>query len=409
MGRHIVALLVVAVGVPALAAPPKKSVVVERTLETAIGLPMVYVQLRQGNRVLTGLATELERLMGHDNVTRSFPAFLDTGASAFVISSSTARRFGIEATSDAVYHEVGLHGDVPMGVSRVYRLGLADYIDPALGPGEFTIVRRDTRLQLSSSAEIPVWQQIAAGIDVIGMPAIEMLVIEIEPTPVENRRRPRGGRADDPLQALDELQELLRPPIVRLHGPQRRPRNVDLVIALEYMDFNRRHLPANSGPLPELAPNPMITDITVEDGGRTATGDWLLDTGAAASIISSALATKIGLLDAAGQPTRPPDFSLVMGGIRGSLIEDAGFIVDRLRVPADRGRTLEFRNVRVLVRDIGIQLGPDRVVVLDGVFGMNLLLPSATGLVDGAPDEVADSAFKRIWIDGRRRTLSLQQ
>ncbi len=98
-----------------------------------------------------------------------------------------------------------------------------------------------------------------------------------------------------------------------------------------------------------------------------------------------------------------------MGGIRGSLKEDAGFIVDRLRVPADHERTLEFRNVRVLVRDIGIQLGPDRIVVLDGVFGMNLLLPSASGLADGVPDEVADSAFKRIWIDGHRRNLALQQ
>ena len=409
MRRRILALLIVAVAVPALAAPPKKQVVVERTLETAIGQPMVHVQLRQGNRVLTGQATELERLMGHDDVTRSFPAFLDTGASAFVISGSTTRRFGIEATPDAVYHEVGLHGDVPMGVSRVYQVALADYIDPALGPGEFAVVRRDARLLLSSSAEIPVWQQLAAGVDVVGMPAIEKLVIEIEPRPVEDRRRPGGGRADDPLQALEELQELLRPPIVRLHGPQKRPRNIDLVIPLEYMDFNRRRLPTNSGPLPELAPNPMITGITLEHGGRTVTGDWLLDTGAAASIISSALAKKIGLLDAAGQPTRPPDFSLVMGGIRGSLKEDAGFIVDRLRVPADHERTLEFRNVRVLVRDIGIQLGADRIVVLDGVFGMNLLLPSATGLADGVPDEVADSPFKRIWIDGRRRNLALQQ
>jgi hypothetical protein len=175
------------------------------------------------------------------------------------------------------------------------------------------------------------------------------------------------------------------------------------------MDFNQRMLPANSGPLPELAPNPMITGITVGVGERSVTGNWLLDTGAAATILSTASARALGLLDEAGQPARKPDFTLALGGIGGGIKEEAGYIVDRLRVPADQERSLEYRRVRVVVRDISVQKSPGHSVTLDGVFGMNLLLPTASGLSKGVPDDVADSPFKRIWIDGRRRTLAVEK
>lgn len=371
--------------------------VVEGTLEAALGQPMVQVRLVDGRRVLTGRSSELERLLGQeDEVVRSFPAFLDTGAGSFVISRATAQRFGVEAMPDAVYHEVGLHGEVQMGVSRPYSVALAGS-DGGGARVEFATIEREARLLLNRSAEAPLLQQLGAGVDVVGMPAIQRLVVEIVPT------------APKAQVEIEDLHELLQPPLVRLHEARPRVAPRDFVVPLEYMDFNRRRHPQNAGPLPALAANPVITGITVDHDGRSMAGEWLLDTGAASSLISSAHAQRLGLLDEAGKPAREPDFRLTVTGISGTPREHPGFVVDLVRVPADRDRAIEYRRVHVIVRDVLVRLDDGRDVTLDGVFGMNLLLASATGLHDGVPDKVADAPFTRVWIDGRGRRMILER
>ena len=97
----------------------------------------------------------------------------------------------------------------------------------------------------------------------------------------------------------------------------------------------------------------------------------------------------------------------MLSGIRGEARPAAGFVLDRLRIPAAKKRTLEFHRVHVVVGDVSVELPSGDTFVLPGVLGMNLLLPSASGLGQGDITAVAKGPFKRIWIDGPRHTLSL--
>jgi hypothetical protein len=151
----------------------------------------------------------------------------------------------------------------------------------------------------------------------------------------------------------------------------------------------------------------MITGVVTEHGPRTFTADWFLDTGAAASMISTAHARALGLYDEAGKPVRAPDFTVMLGGIGGGLQRADGFIIERLKIKAARSRTLEFHRAHVVVRDVGIELPDGQMFVLQGVLGMNLLLPSASGLGEGDLSGLREAPFRRIWIDGPRHTLSL--
>lgn len=109
----------------------------------------------------------------------------------------------------------------------------------------------------------------------------------------------------------------------------------------------------------------------------------------------------------AGSPVRAPDFTVMLGGIRGGVRQADGFVIDRPRIPAARSRALEFRGVHVVVGDIGMERSKGDTLVLQGVLGMNLLLPSVSGLGRGDITDVAAAPFKRVWIDGPRHTLSL--
>ncbi|MHC5014378.1 MAG: hypothetical protein ACYTGY_14160 [Planctomycetota bacterium] len=97
----------------------------------------------------------------------------------------------------------------------------------------------------------------------------------------------------------------------------------------------------------------------------------------------------------------------MLGGIGGDLQRADGFIIERLKIKAAKARTLEFHRAHVVVRDVGIELPDGQRFVLQGVLGMNLLLPSASGLGQGDLSGVREAPFQRIWVDGPRHTLSL--
>jgi hypothetical protein len=168
---------------------PPKTLVVAGTLEAAVGQPLVHVQVKDGQRVLTARPTELERLLGDaGGAAWSFTAHLDTGSSSYVISKDTAARFGLEAVEDAAYHEVGLHGAVRMGVSRPYSLSLGDFGGAQTEePVEFLNVARNAAFQLNLAEAPPQLALVGGGVDVVGMPAIKRLVIEIDPTAMSDR------------------------------------------------------------------------------------------------------------------------------------------------------------------------------------------------------------------------------
>jgi hypothetical protein len=127
--------------------------------------------------------------------------------------------------------------------------------------------------------------------------------------------------------------------------------------------------------------NPMVRNITVADDATSSkvsvTSDWLFDTGAGSSFISVATAQQIGVIpdtytDVADYVTNgPADLRTTpVGGIGGEAQTVPILTVDEIRIPDKSGAfDCVWQNVDVLVLDI---------VDLDGVFGMNLLMPSVT-------------------------------
>lgn len=373
-----------------------------------MGQPRVQVQLSDMRSVLSGKPLpaipglgdlgDLGAVLDGDKPARdrSFSAYLDTGASGYVICKATAERFGIQAQKDAAYHEVGLHGATLLGVSVPYNIALADSSGSSdeRPPSKFEPVQRQIALQLNREAPAGL-MALMGEINIVGMPAISKLVIEIDPAPMRGRQE---------LEALS-----MTGPGVRLHDRNTKPKDVDVIIALEKNDYNQRKHPDNRGPLPELANSPVIPGVECANGQFTFAGDWLVDTGAAATIISTRQAQALGLYNEEGKAVRKADFTLPLGGLGGDVKPADGFIIDAVRIKARGGKTLEFRNARVVVQDVGTKLHDGREVILDGVLGMNLLLPSASGLAAGLPTKIDDGAFERIWIDGPRATLSLKR
>jgi hypothetical protein len=447
--------MVLTIACAAAAAPPRSAerqrqpkpsssnaavIVIENTLEATLAQPRVRVQLSDKGGPLTGKPADdagLRELLGDEQtVDRSFIAFLDTGASGHVISKSTAERFGVTSRENAIYHEVGLHGETQVGVSMPYQLGLAGVdgqtVDDDLPKEAFATSFENVAFQLALKKPVGL-MAIMGEMNVIGMPAIRTMAVALDPAPMRNADQ--GGKANGgPLEALERLSSLANGPTVRIisgKGQSKRERtapddrdamkDADIVFAFEYEDFNQRKHPGNRGPLPDLASNPMVPAVTCEVGAtsttpgdnekaspRTAKGDWLFDTGAAASIISVKTAQALGLYDDAGIALAKPDFTLPLGGVSGEVKFANGYIIDRITIAAKNGKSIEFRQGRVVVQDVGIKLADGRERILDGVLGMNFFLPSGADFGQGVPAKTDNGAFDMIWIDGPRAALALK-
>ena len=136
-------------------------------------------------------------------------------------------------------------------------------------------------------------------------------------------------------------------------------------------------------------------------------------------MISKAHAQSLGLLNANGQPVRSPDFHLPLGGVSGKQINAPGFRIESLEVTTASGRVLRYQNVPVVVHDISTKLDNGQTITLDGLFGLNLLLPGtqgASGLIGALTGNASSGGsqgdgpvFEAAWIDGPRGRLLLDQ
>jgi hypothetical protein len=321
---------------------------------------------------------------------------LDTGASSFVLSTATAERFGVAAEPGARFVETGMTGEHAMAVSRPVGLAVLGGGGQARAPSQRragSSVRPATpapalalgaqRLLVQDPLDDdPMALLLAPGraVDVIGMPAIREAIVVMEPSGT-------GAAA------------------VRLEA---RGASVaaEVWVPLTLRDFNRRTHPKRRGPLPALAPNPMLR-VLARRGTSTATGEWILDTGSVVSIVSSATARSVGLVDAAGRPARPPEFTLPIGGISGEPRMLPGFSVESLELGDGDAGTVVLAGARVVVHDVATTTDDGRTIVLDGLLGMNVFLDagSGAGLLGFAASH--RSGFARIVIDAGRERLGL--
>jgi hypothetical protein len=318
-------------------------------------------------------------------------AILDTGASGYVLSAATAARFGIEPERGARYVEAGMSGDHTLGVSRPVAIGVTSF-EPEVEeaprrrraePAPFRLSGQ--RLLLNEAPRDPTAALLSPGtmVDVVGMPVIRERVVEIEPT-------------DAALGAL----------AVRLH-PSTAGLRTDAWIALTLVDYTRDD-PKNRGPEPSVAANPVVPDVTITFDGTDVAGDWLLDTGAACSMISTTAARRLGLVDAAGTPTRSPDFTLPVGGVGGGHHTLPGFRLDRLALEAIDGRTLVFPDPAIVVHDVSTKDADGDTITLDGILGMNLLLPSGSGMTMLGATRQLPGPFERVVIDVAGKRLGVR-
>jgi hypothetical protein len=381
-------LAILASGAPAAA----RDVTLAATGEAALAQPMVVLGIGDDRAAARGSRDDLEDLLA------GLPALavLDTGASGHVLSHATAARFEVEAERGSRYVEAGMSGEHAMAVSRAVTLTVGD-VEPE-DPDDTPRGRRrpratpvrlaSQRLLLNEAPSDLASALLSPGsmVDVIGMPLILRHVIEIVP----------GAST---LPALT----------VRL-GSGAASHGMDAWVPLALVDYNRRH-PANRGPLPSLATNPVVEDVTAELGAAEADGDWLLDTGAACSMISTAIARELGLVDADGRSSRRVDFTLPVGGVGGGHESLRGFRLDRLVLTASDGHRLVFPDPAVVVRDVST-IGPDGTkITLDGILGMNLLLPSGSGMTTLGAATQLPGPFERVVIDvpGERLGLALRR
>ncbi|MBC8010631.1 MAG: hypothetical protein H7067_11105 [Burkholderiales bacterium] len=325
-------------------------------------------------------------------------AFIDTGASGFALShlhiSGDYEQPVIGLSPDqpgdflGPFTEIGIGGpevgDVsrPLGVwVRNGAVGASEEIlvSDFINFGDFSLwTRRET-----GAAEVVDFLgfPIVSPLNLVGMPVIRQRRLLLDVTPMST------------LTALG-LPDPLETALLASGAPEPL---TQATIPLVLRDFIGNAPPAGEV-LPSHYANPLVPGLTLHGtGGASASGEWLLDTGAGASFASFATARAAGLV-----PAHYATLAEFMADYTGPTVEIGGIgasqtvprlTAPRITVATREGATLAWKNVELLIAD---------VAGLDGIFGMNLLVPSIT--LDpadplGSLAEISPSTIRTVVID----------
>jgi hypothetical protein len=354
-------------------------------------------------------------------------AFLDTGASGVVLSEHTASQLGVDRESvaggktDVFFQDVGVGGGDKFAVSNPIFISIAPSTSDANGNDLGVINATYTQNFGPFRAEIgPLGMMnglmallTLTDMDITGIPAMQGKVVVMDTKDVNN------------------FTDKIHTTIYDLTAQNAIPKT-SRHIKLSFADFTRytTTIPPTA-PAPSMAANPFIgpspllpagaTDrtppvIAISHGQRIACS-FLLDTGAAASMISEAHAAELGVkvdpADSSHLLGVPDDrqFKLSIGGI-GGMKTAPGFYLDKLIVPTTEGQPITFLHAPLLVSDITVaDPVSKKQITLDGVFGMNFLVASAD--IDNSaliPDigKISPGQFRWIVFDQPHELLGLQ-
>jgi len=388
-------LILVLFGGVLVCASAASAVDIEGAQPAALDQPRVNVILRReakGKALAAKADGGLAGLLGgkedKEAKTINIQAFLDTGASGIMLSGKTAEAMGIKHTvanregkqQPVVFHDIGVGGSDQFQVSERLFISMMPDSSEADDEKDYSVGFGPVRTQISQGGGII--EELTGGLDVMGMPAMKGRVIVIDPRPVNT--------FGDTMKV-----KVLSPRDKQIPA-------TDLNVKLTMVSFARfvRVEPAGSE-MPVIAANPMIgPDPTLPGGvkkgvqavvarhnGKEVAGTWLLDTGAAASMISARAAAELGVKYVAGtEGTDNPklegvpadkQFTLSVGGVGGTK-KSAGFYMDELVIPTMQQHGIVYKPAPVLVLDINVQdPKTGQLVTLDGVFGMNFMCASA--------------------------------
>lgn len=351
----------------------EKDLVLRGAFEAAIDLPRVLFLLkRQANGPALGPGGRFEVNY----------AFLDTGGSGILLSRETANLLGVGVEPNAKFVDIGIGGDEYFDVSEPLYIGLADYeeknpYDPdvykILGPGRVQVKKEPAGL-------------LGQPLDIMGVPVMAGRIVVLN-----------SGATNDLGHFATEIKEPGDPSIPK----------TDLTVALRFENFLNPGNPKNIRPLPSLSHNPVIDNIVIGYRGKQSKGNWLFDTGATVSFISTDQAKRIGLMDKKGRPLLTQAFSVPVGGV-GAIVQIPGFEIDELTVPTLSGRNLVYDKPRLGVHDIRyFDEGEGKFVTLDGVFGSNFLCATAK-MEDLLSLDIGKTAFESIVVDMRQGLLGFE-
>lgn len=394
----------------------------------ALDQPRINMVVR---RTVNGIPLVANSLEGQ---TFNVEAFLDTGAGAIVLSNETADALGIRhetvaATNPAEvrFQDVGVAGTGAFAVSEPIFLSVApmapnvDVDQKDAIAGSYSLNCGPFRTEIGPLGGAADWltSLALANMDIAGMPVITGKIVVMDPVDVNNMS--------------DKIRTFVYDPKTLAANPTQIPRT-SLHVRLTEVQFSRftTTTPASS-PGPAMCANPMIgpdpfgaganpaPPVVLGHHGKTSSGTFLLDTGAAASLISKKQAALLGVSYSPG--TEGGDhpvlvgvpanrqFTLSLGGI-GGMKKSAGFFLDKLSLPTAEGKPITFVHAPVLVADVTVKDASGKEFTLDGVFGMNFLVASA--MVDESallPDiaNLTPGAFRWIVIDEPHRWLGLER
>jgi len=346
-------------------------------------------------------------------------AFYDTGASGVLLSLETTGLltapgydtvpFSYAGTDPVIFTDVGVAGSEYFGVSEPLDVGLADFNQGNGGQDLDNLLTYEqnynqtfspVRAQLGPVGEEP--DPLLGGLDVFGTPLMQDKVVVFDPRPVNTFFDTMRTYVYNPGTPFSPATESTNPGI----APTSRH------IKLSYGGFERftKVTPSTSAG-PTLATNPFIGSnpvraieglppddsppVEMTMGSMSATGSFLLDTGAGASILSKHKALELGvryragtlgtedpILETVAGATLPDQFQLSIGGI-GGVVKWAGFFMDDMTVQTVEGESITFVGAPVLVGDISVlddkntpAPEDDDAITLDGIFGMNFLVAS---------------------------------
>ena len=323
-------------------------------------------------------------------------AYLDTGASGILLSRETADDLLLNLEPGALFVDTGVGGDEFFDVSEPLYIGTLDFNadeTTAYDPDSYHLYPQ-WRYQVSQEY---VEDFFSEPIDVLGVPVMAGKVAVLKP--IKDLDIDWEWDSETTSDTSDTGSMYFTADIKDANDP-----NIpatDIQIALRFEKYINKTNPGNTPPLPVLAYNPVIDNITIEKNGLTSICNLLLDTGGTVSIISVEHGMALGLVDAEGEPIVDYDFSVPIGGIGGS-VELPGFTLDRLSIPTLNGYNLVYLNARVCVHDIGI-LDEDsgEFTIIDGIFGDNFMCASMN--IDTW--DVSSTPYDNIVIDMRRGIL----
>lgn len=421
----------------------------------AIELPSIYGLLRRPGDDSGGFLDQ------NGDASTAFKAFLDTGTSGIVLTKEYGEELGVipyEFAGELVtFSDVAANGTVDYSVSEPLHLQIGRYtgetfediFDPVETNQYFDQITSNVRIQLSRSTQDPFLPPL----NLIGMPALmnKSMVVDARLynhiTGIDDdfnvRYTPQiESLADFPASSLDVPLPMVQTWVYdkgdttdRSATPLFNPGtpSIDHTVRLSYSDFSRFTTITPDGaesPVlehnPFIGPAPLTTPTAGDPPGITArrlipgntevssaTGSWLLDTGAQLSFMSSATALALGieltydddgnpsLIDLATGLAPAGIFEVPLAGADGEAGSIMGFTLEELVLPTTDG-SITFHDVPIGVFDVTVFDG-EVEYTLPGIFGMNLLLPS----FDVDTDNATGSQFDFFTFDEQDGLLHL--